>query len=144
MRAKRYIRKALIAIIVVLLFLFVSFLDSFRYPRIARSAYWRSPGLLMKATISCLFPGKGVSKKNILINAKQLTGNDRFNMSLLYLPTLPKNDKTIQARVFNSIAKTYAETNESLFWVVSPRDSHNIDDTLIYEYKTGRLACSWN
>jgi hypothetical protein len=141
MEVKRPIRKISIVICLCVLFMFFIFIDSLRYPHIARSAYWLSPVLLTKATITCLFPGKGVASKTIRADAKKITGKDSFNISLLYLPALPRNDKTIQARVFTLIAKTYIETNESLFWVVTPINNRNIDDTLIYEYKTGRLVC---
>ena len=132
--------EAVVVIFMILLLLpTMCFIDSFRYPRIARSAYWRRPTLLAKATITCLFPRKGISRKSVMAHAKQLRGKGDLNIRLLYLPPLPGNDKTIQARVFHLIAKRFIRSEENLFWIVSPQDCPN-DDTLVYEYRTGRLV----
>jgi len=129
---------------VPLLFPAVCFVDSLRYPRIARSAYWHHPNLLVRATAARLFPGKGVSKKAVIAHARQLGRMDNLNVRLLYLPDLPAYDKTIKARTFHMIVKRWGSSKEKLFWVVTPRrDCRNInDDKLAYEYRTGRLVCA--
>ena len=121
-------------------------LDSLRYPRIARSAYWRHPKLLVKATLSCLFPPKGIPKGVVAAHARQLGHCGAMDVRLLYLPNLPKHDKTIKARVFGLIAKGSVRSKEQLFWVVNKRSlvCKLDDDTLVYEYRTGRLVCAIN
>ena len=129
---------------VPLLLASVCFVDSLRYPRIARSAYWHHPNLLLRATSARLFPGKGIPKNAITAHARQLGRADDLNVKLLYLPDLPVYDKTIKARTFNMIVKRWGTSNEKLFWVVTPhRNGRNInDDKLAYEYRTGRLVCA--
>ncbi len=145
MKTRRQILIAAIIVIIIVSSIYsVCFIDSFRYPRIVRGALWRRPHLLVTATLKCYFPCKGVTQKYVSIDAMDRTGNQEFEFSLLYLPNIPKNNKSIQARFFNSIAKNFTETSDDLFWVVSPKGSNSIDDTLVYEYKSGRLACSWN
>lgn len=147
---RKYIKKAmLIVLVALLLFPPLCLIHSFRYPRIARSGYWHHPILLAKATIRCAFPGRGVSKTEVLTNARQIGGIDGFNINLLYLPDKPENDsskngKSMRNRVFGMIAKGWLETEEKLFWLASPKvhpqDGHGY--TYVYEYKTGRLVCA--
>lgn len=122
----------------------VCLLDSLRYPRIARSAYWRRPILLVRATLARLFPGKGVPKRTVLAHARQMGRRGDLGVRLLYLPDLPTDDKTIKARVFHLIAKSWGHSKEQLFWVVTPkRPGGRINDgSLAYEYRAGRLVCA--
>jgi hypothetical protein len=122
----------------------VCFVDSLRYPRIARSTYWRAPHLLVRATAARILPGKGISRETIAAHAKRLGRGDDLTIRLLYLPDLPKGDTTIKARTFALFHKRRARSNETLFWVVVPhRDGRAVyDDRLAYEYRTGRLVCA--
>lgn len=123
------------------------FIDSLRYPRIARSAYWRHPNLLIRATAARLFPGKGVSSNAVMLHARQLGQTDDLGIRLLYLPDLPTDDKTIKGRVFGLVRKgARPESKEELFWVVTPDCRRCIinDHMLAYEYRTGRLVCAAN
>ena len=137
-------RAAFFALVVPLLLVAVCIVDSFRYPRIARSAYWRRPGLLVRATAACLFPGKGISRRTVAGHAAQLGYTDDVNIRLLYLPELPANDKTIKDRVFGLIRKLHRDSDGPLFWIVTPHSRGDIinDHTLVYEYKTMRLVCA--
>ncbi len=145
-KAKQIAVRAIIVFVlsVPVLIATTCFIDSFNYPRIARSAYWRRPGLLIRATYHRLFPGKGVSAQVIAKHAEQFTKTSNLNINLLYLPDRPANDKTIKARVFCLIAKSYLSTNEDLFWLAVPRrlGRKNIDETVVYEYRTGKLICA--
>jgi hypothetical protein len=137
------------AMVVLVSFMSLCLIHSFRYPPIARSGYWHHPILLAKATIRCAFPGRGVSKTEVLTNARQIGGIDGFNINLLYLPDKPKEDnskdiKSMRNRVFSILAKGWLETEENLFWMASPK-VHPQDGngyTYVYEYKTGRLVCA--
>ena len=144
-RRKVILKATLLAIAVPLLFVpALFFLDSLRYPRIARSAYWRHPKLLVKATLSCLFPPKGISKEMVAEHARKLGYCRDMDVRLLYLSDLPKHDKTIKARVFGLIAKRSVRSKEQLFWVVNKHSflCKLTDDTMVYEYRTGRLVCA--
>jgi len=136
-------RVTFVVLAVPLLLAVVCFVDSLRYPRIARSAYWRHPNLLVRATAVRLFPGKGVSKKAVVAHAGQLGYTDDLSVHLLYLPDLPVDDKTVKKRVFGLIRKERTYSKERLFWIVTPHSQGCIinDDTLAYEYRTGRLVC---
>ncbi|MHC4648769.1 MAG: hypothetical protein ACYTBJ_25205 [Planctomycetota bacterium] len=129
---------------VVLLLAVGLFLDALRYPRIARSAYLRHPYLLAKATVGCLFPGKGVRRKEIAAHATELRPKDRLSIRLLYLPDLPAGDKSIKGRTLGTMQKTWAASDEELFWLVTPFRNGCVigDDRLVYEYRTGRLICA--
>ncbi|MCK4293368.1 MAG: hypothetical protein KAY65_09240 [Planctomycetes bacterium] len=137
-------RVAFAVLAVPLLLAAVCFVESLRYPRIARSAYWRRPNLLVRATAVRLFPGKGVSEEAVAAHAARLGYTDDVNVRLLYLPELPADDKTIKDRVFGLIRKERPDTDRRLFWIVTPYSHGNIinDHTLAYEYKTGRLVCA--
>jgi len=120
----------------------VCFVDSLRYPRIARSAYWRHPHLLVRATAARMFPGKGVSKKAVVAHASQLGYRNNLHVCLLYLPDSPTDDKTIRDRVFSLVGKRCPDSKEKLFWVVTPNYRGRIinDHMLAHEYRTGRLV----
>jgi hypothetical protein len=142
-KAKRF--KVVIVVLTVALSLaVVCFVDSLRYPRIARSAYWRHPHLLVRATSARLFPGKGVSKEAVVGHARRLGRIDDVDARLVYLSNRPTDDKTIKARVLGLIAKGWTPSKEQLFWLVTPyRNGRSInDDRLVYEYRTGRLICA--
>lgn len=137
-------RKWLIAVLAaLLLFPAVCFLDSLRYPRIARSAYWRHPWLMPRATVARLFPGKGVSAQAVLAHARRRNRTEGLSVRLLYLPDLPTDDKTIKNRVFGLISQTSGRSEERLFLLVALRKGLHtrLYDALAYEYRTGRLVC---
>ena len=131
-----------LGLLVFLLPALICFAESLRYPRIARSAYWRCPLLLAKATVARLCANGGVASRTVIADAERLGYRDGLSVRLQYLPDVPRNDKTIRDRVFAMIGKWRAVTNERLFWVVTPGSGGSIinDDTLVYEYKTGRLV----
>jgi hypothetical protein len=132
----------LIVLALAVLFVAICFTDSLRYPRIARSAYWRHPYLLVRATLSRVVPGKGVSRKAILAHAGKLGYGDGLSVRLLYLPDLPTDEKTIKDRVFCLVRKEQPYSKERLFWIVTPYSHGCIinDYTIAYEYRTGRLV----
>jgi hypothetical protein len=99
---------------------------------------------LIRATAARLFPGKGVSSNAVMAHARGLGRTDGLGIRLLYLPDLPADDKTIKARTFGIIEKAWAQSEEELFWIVTPhRNGRAVnDDILVYEYRTGRLVCA--
>jgi hypothetical protein len=128
---------------IVLLGGIVCFVDSLRYPKIARSAYWKRPQVLAKATFSRIFHRRGTKRSDIVQKAHNCGAQGSLDTQMFYLPDYPDDDKTIKARVFGLIAKTHAPTDENLFWIVRPqnRRSDLPDETLVFEYRTGRLVC---
>jgi hypothetical protein len=140
----RFRRAVIVVLATVLLLALMCGVESLRYPRIARSAYWRHPHLLVRATAARLLARKGVSRAAVATHAKQLGRSDELNIRLLYLPDLPAKDKTIKARTLHLIEKGWGTSAETLFWMVTPHSNGRIinDDTLVYEYRTGRLVCA--
>jgi len=140
------VEKIAVRVIVVLIFslpaliVITCLIDSFNYPRIARSAYWRHPDLLVRATGRRLFPEKGVCAEIIAKDAAQHFNTNLYDISLLYLADSPENDTTIRDRTFATLSKFRTSTREKLFWIVEPRNSPN-DEPLVYEYRTGKLVC---
>jgi len=63
---------------------------------------------------------------------------------LLYLPDLPKGDKTIKERVFGLMTKTKVTSEEKLFWFVYPDGEPGGilgDKTAVFAYRTGVVVC---
>ena len=115
--------------------------EAFRYPRIVRSGYLRHPSLLIQATFGRLFPGDGVAKADVLQEARKIRPGEDLQAFLAYLSDGPSNDKSIRDRMFGVMWQRVADTDKTLFWVVSPVDSSRGDhDWLVYEYETGRLV----
>ena len=115
------------------------FLEANRYPRIVRSGYFRHPYLLLLASFARIYPGKGVSKEEILASAKLIYPDSNLYSERIYLSDKPTNDRSLRERYFSTACKTQVLTDEKIFYVVYKVNGYN-DGILLYEYRTGKLV----
>ena len=145
MNWKVFIRKVVLSLTAIVFVLAaICFFDSLRYPRIVRSAYWRHPLLLVRATAAFICARNGIGREQIRKQASWSGCTEQLRIQLLYLPEAPDDDKTIRDRLFGLIVKISRKTDEELFWLVTPlrNGSEIADERLVFEYRTGRLVCS--
>jgi hypothetical protein len=132
--------------ILVVLFVIINvviLIEAFRYQSDTRNDYFHNPHLLVLAYFGRLFPGEGVPKSAILLNAVKYRPRLSLKEDLYYLSDA-HGDRSIREHYFACLWKCGCDTKERLFWIVLPTDV-DIEDNdsfnmLIYEYKTGRLV----